>query len=71
MSGHLEMFDDRIAPRRLGRKPHARNGHAAQAELKHGVGVPGDVHDQGDPPNWRIIPGGWFSGEDHPHVLPP
>ena len=38
---HLEMFDDRITPGRLRREPHARNGHRAETELQHGVGVPG------------------------------
>ena len=37
------MFDDRIAPGRLGREIDARNGHAAETELQHGVGVPGGV----------------------------
>ncbi len=37
------MFDDRIAPGRLGREIDARNGHAAETELQHGVGVPGAV----------------------------
>jgi len=35
------MFDDRITPGRLRREPHARNGHRAETELQHGVGVPG------------------------------
>jgi len=50
------VFGHCIATRRFGCKPHPTDGHAAQTQLQHRVGVPGGRFK-------RAVPQGFSSGE--------